>query len=61
MALKKYILKIEFDDNGDNCEFIEEKVIDDSPDKVSIGEIDIDEYFSATDIAGITKDNIGKT
>ena len=36
MALKKYVLTIEFDDNGDNCEYIEEKIIDETSDNKRI-------------------------
>ena len=57
MALKKYILTIEFDDNGDNCEYIEEKIIDDTSDnKRIIYEVEMDKYFSDTDLACLTDD-----
>ena len=36
MALKKYILTIEFDDSGDNCEYIQEEFVDDTPEETKI-------------------------
>jgi len=57
MALKKYVLTIEYDDNGDNCEYIEEKIIDDTSDtKRIIYEVEMDKYFSDADIACLTDD-----
>ena len=62
MALKKYILTIEFDDNGDNCEYIQEEIIDDTPEETKIiYEARLDKYFSDTDIACLTEFNIGKS
>jgi hypothetical protein len=59
MALKKYILTIEFDDSGDNCEYIEEKVIDDTSDnKRIIYEADLNSYFSDTDLACLIGDEL---
>ena len=57
MALKKYVLTIEFDDNGDNCEYIEEKIIDETSDnKRIIYEVEMDKYCSDTDLACLTDD-----
>jgi len=57
MALKKYVLTIEFNDNGDNCEYIEERLIDDTSDnKRIIYEAKLDGYFSATDLACLLDD-----
>ena len=61
MAIKKYVLTIEFDDNGDNCEYIQEEIIDDTPeDKRTIYEADIDNYFSDIDIAYLLSNKIAK-
>ena len=61
MALKKYILTIEFDDNGDNCEYIEEKVVDSTPEKTNIiYEANLEEYFSDTDLACLIGDDIAE-
>ena len=46
MALKKYILTIEYNDNGDNCEYIQEEIVDDSPETTTVGTVDLEEYFS---------------
>jgi hypothetical protein len=57
MALKKYVLTIEFDDNGDNCEYIEEKIIDETSDnKRIIYEAELDDYFSDSDLACLLDD-----
>jgi len=57
MALKKYVLTIEFDDNGDNCEYIEEKIIDETSDnKRIIYEAELDDYFSDMDLACLLDD-----
>jgi|TARA_R100000234_G_scaffold3291_3_gene2757 hypothetical protein len=57
MALKKYILTIEYDDNGDNCEYIEEQIIDDTSDnKRIIYEAELDKYFTDTDLACLLDD-----
>ena len=62
MALKKYILTIEFDDSGDNCEYIQEEFVDDTPEETKIiYEAKLDKYFSDTDIASLTEFNIGKS
>jgi retron-type reverse transcriptase len=61
MAIKKYVLTIEFNDNGDNCEYIQEEIIDDTPeDKRTIYEADIDDYFSTADIAYLLSNKIAK-
>jgi|TARA_R110002020_G_scaffold109463_5_gene253307 hypothetical protein len=55
MALKKYVLTIEFDDKGDNCEYIEEKILDETSDnKRIIYEAEMDKYFTDTDLACLT-------
>ena len=62
MALKKYILTIEFDDSGDNCEYIQEEFVDDTPEETKIiYEAKLDKYFSDMDIACLTEFNIGKS
>ena len=59
---KKYVLVIEYYNKEDKCEYIKEELIykDDSPSLV-IGTIDLEEYFSEVDIAGLTTFEIGKT
>ena len=61
MAMKKYILTIEFDDNGDNCEYIEEQIIDDTPNQTKIiYEANVNNYFSDSDIACLLDDDIAE-
>tara|TARA_R110002012_G_C11569512_1_gene604239 strand:+ start:233 stop:418 length:186 start_codon:yes stop_codon:yes gene_type:complete len=57
MGLKKYVLTIQFDDNGDNCEYIEEKILDEtSENERIIYEADLKNYFSASDLACLLDD-----
>ena len=62
MAVKKYILTIEFDDNGDNCEYIQEEIVNSAPESDSriIYEADIDEYFDDVNLIYLTSDEIAK-
>ena len=61
MALKKYVLTIEFDDNGDNCEYIQEEILDDTPENHRIiYEAKLEKYFSDTDLACLLDDEIAK-
>ena len=60
MAIKKYVLTIEFDDNGDSCEYIEEQLIEESPDDSQIiYELELEDYFSKSDITCLLSSKIG--
>ena len=61
MALKKYILTIEYNDNGDNCEYIQEEIVDDSPETTTVGTEDLEEYFSKSEITMLNHTVIGKS
>tara|TARA_R110002020_G_scaffold49221_6_gene140254 strand:- start:2939 stop:3124 length:186 start_codon:yes stop_codon:yes gene_type:complete len=61
MALKKYILTIEYNDNGDNCEYIQEEIVDDSPETTTVGTVDLEEYFSKSEITMLNHTVIGKS
>jgi hypothetical protein len=57
----KYVLTIAYKDGQDQCEFIQEQIIDDSDNgSWIIGGIDLEDYFEDTDIAGLTCCVIGK-
>jgi hypothetical protein len=57
-----YILTIEHIDGEDRCEYIKEEVIEDSNGPSWIyGEIDLEDYFSDSDIACLTCCTIGKS
>ena len=58
---KRYILTIEYKDGEDRCEFIEEKVIEDTSDETvtQIGFIELGDYFSESDLTCIMEFNIG--
>ena len=60
---KRYILTIEYDQNGDNCEYIEEKLISESSDEqvTVLGYIDLKDYFSESDLACVMEHNIGES
>jgi hypothetical protein len=63
MAIKKYVLTIEFDDNGDNCEYVKEELISESnleDDAEIIHELELEDYFSTADIAMLLNSEIGK-
>tara|TARA_R110002020_G_scaffold25929_1_gene83993 strand:- start:119 stop:313 length:195 start_codon:yes stop_codon:yes gene_type:complete len=63
MGIKKYILTIEFDDNGDNCEYVKEELISESnsDDNVEIiHELELEDYFSTADITTLLNSEIGK-
>ncbi len=63
MAIKKYVLTIEFDDNGDNCEYLKEELISDAPIEDNteiIYELELEDYFSAADITMLLNSEIGK-
>jgi hypothetical protein len=57
----KYTLVIEYDPKDDRCEYIQERIIMDSDDEpLEIGEIDLEDYFSESDLACLTSNIIGK-
>ena len=60
---KRYILTIEFNNDQDRCEFIEEKLIEESSDceVTEIGSVDITDYFSESDAICLLEFNIGKS
>ena len=61
MAIKKYILIVEFDDNGDNCEYIEEKLVSEVSEKNTIvGELELEDYFSKSDISCLVNSKTAK-
>ena len=62
MATKKrYILTIEFNNAEDWCEFIEEKLSDESLEPVVVGYLELNDYFSDSDITCILEHTIGKS
>ena len=61
MAIKKYILTIEFDDNGDSCEFIQEEIVDDTPEnRRVIYEGNVEGYFSKSALSLLVGDEIAE-
>jgi hypothetical protein len=61
MAIKKYILTIEFDDEGDNCEFIQEEIIDNTPvSKSIIYEGDIGDYYDDSELVALITEDVAK-
>ena len=59
---KRYILTIEYNEDEDRCEYVEEKLIDESPEEPAlIGFLDLNEYFSESDMTCILKHTIGKS
>ena len=50
---KVYILTIEYDDETDEIEYIQEEIIDDTPSVDTYGEVDIYEYFDEESISWI--------
>jgi len=61
MAIKKYVLTIEFNDDDDSCEYIEEQLIEESPnDEQIIYELELEDYFSKSDITCLLSSKIGK-
>ena len=60
MAVKKYILTIEYNDTGDNCEYIQEEIVNSSPESNVIYEAKIDDYFDDADLVYLTSDEVAK-
>ena len=60
---KRYILTIEYNEDEDRCEYVEERLIDESPDDqvVVLGFIDLGDYFSESDLACVMEYNIGRS
>ena len=60
---KRYILTIEHIEGEDACEFIKEEIVNESDSKPSwtYGELDLEDYFSDSDIAGLICCTVGKT
>ena len=60
---KRYILTIEYIEGQDQCEFIEEQIIDDSPEDepMVIGKIDLADYFDEITLSVFDSNTIGKT
>ena len=58
----KYTLTIMYKPGEDQCEFIQEELIDETDDDTSwkYGDLDLKDYFSDSDIAGLTCCEIGK-
>tara|TARA_Y100001963_G_C6652994_1_gene386671 strand:+ start:113 stop:304 length:192 start_codon:yes stop_codon:yes gene_type:complete len=61
MAKKRYILTIEFNTSEDRCEYIEERLLTDSEDDrvLTIGYIDLGDYFNESDLNCVMEHNIG--
>ena len=59
----KYILTIEHIEGEDRCEYIKEEIVSESDSKPSwiYGELDLKDYFSESDIAGLICCTVGKT
>ena len=59
----KYTLTIMYKPGEDQCEFIQEELIDDTDDDTSwtYGELDLRDYFSESDLACFTCDILGKS
>ena len=60
---KRYILTIEYAEGQDQCEYIEERIIDESPESepMIIGTIDLADYFDEVTLAALTSNTIGKS
>ena len=58
---KKYTLIIEYSDDNDQCEFIQEEMVSKTPDTVMIGELDVTDYFDTVTISALRGKIVGKT
>ena len=58
---KRYILTIEFNTSEDRCEFIEEKLIEETSEVVTLGTINLYDYFSENDMVCLLEYTIGKS
>jgi|TARA_R110001583_G_scaffold80145_2_gene215576 hypothetical protein len=58
----KYTLTILYNPDEDQCEYIQEEIVDDTSSKSwIIGELDLKDYFDDVDIAGLTCCEVGKS
>ena len=58
---KRYIWAIEFNTSEDRCEFIEEKLIEETSEVVTLGTINLYDYFSENDMVCLLEHTIGKS
>jgi hypothetical protein len=60
---KRYILTIEYIEGQDQCEFIEEKIVDESSEEKPkvIGTLNLEDYFDEVTIAALRSGTFGKT
>lgn len=60
---KKYVLTIEYIEGEDRCEYVQEEIIQESPNESSwiYGDVDLTDYFSDSDITELVCCTIGKT
>jgi hypothetical protein len=58
---KKYTLVIEYSDDNDQCEFIQEEMVSKTPGAVMIGELDVTDYFDTVTISALRGKIVGKT
>ena len=60
---KKYSLIIEYIPGNDQCEYIQEEIVEENSRKTSwkIGELDLGDYFSESDIASLICCKIAKS
>ena len=60
---KVYLLTIEHIEGEDACEYIKEEIIesDNEPSSWKYGEIDLEDYFTESDLASLDCCTIGKT
>ena len=60
---KIYILTIEHMEGEDACEYIKEEIVEDNskPSPWSYGEVDLEDYFTLSDLASLDCCVIGKT
>ena len=58
----KYVLTIAYKHGQDQCEHIQEEIVDNTDNGPwTIGSIDLEDYFEDIDIAGMTCCIVGKT
>lgn len=60
----KYTLTILYNPDNDQCEYIQEEIVDDTSSETwMIGELELDlkDYFDDVDIAGLTCCEVGKS
>ena len=59
----KYTLTIVYNPNEDQCEFIQEEIIDDTNNNNMwmYGDLNLEDYFSDSDLSGLICCEVGKT